>query len=60
MLGWTIFFFIIAVLAALLGFGGIANAAMGIAQLLFYLFLILFVICLLFWVLGRRGPPPPL
>jgi uncharacterized membrane protein YtjA (UPF0391 family) len=47
MLGWTILFLIIAVVAGLLGFGGIAGAAMGIAQIIFAIFLILFLVSLI-------------
>ena len=43
MLRWAIGFFIIALIAAILGFGGIAVAAAGIAKLLFYVFLVLFL-----------------
>ena len=51
MLGWTITFLIIALIAALFGFAGIAGAAAGIAKILFIIFLVLFVLSLLF---GRR------
>jgi uncharacterized membrane protein YtjA (UPF0391 family) len=59
MLYWSIVFLIISLVAALLGFGGIASAAAGIAKILFGLFLILFLV---FLVLGlfrrpRIGPP---
>jgi uncharacterized membrane protein YtjA (UPF0391 family) len=47
MLGWTITFLIIALVAAVFGFGGIAVAAAGIAKILFFIFLILFVASLL-------------
>lgn len=47
MLRWAIIFFVIAIIAAVLGFGGIAGAASGIATLLFYVFIILFVIGLI-------------
>jgi len=47
MLNWALMFFIIALIAAVFGFGGIALAAAGVAKILFYLFLILFVISLL-------------
>ena len=47
MLNWALTFFIIAIIAAVFGFGGVAVAAAGVAKLLFYLFLILFVISLL-------------
>lgn len=60
MLGWAMTFFIIAIVAAAFGFGGIAAAASGIAQVLFYLFLILFAVMLVMWLIGRRGPPPSL
>lgn len=46
MLSWSIFFMIIALVAALLGFSSIAGAAAGIAKILFGVFLVLFVISL--------------
>ncbi|MCB1555241.1 MAG: DUF1328 domain-containing protein [Xanthomonadales bacterium] len=51
MLYYAIVFFVIALLAAVFGFGGIAGAATGIAKILFFVFLVLFVISLL---VGRR------
>lgn len=57
MLGWSILFLIVAVIAAVFGFGGIAAAATDIARLLFVVFLVLFVISL---VLGWRNTSPPL
>jgi uncharacterized membrane protein YtjA (UPF0391 family) len=59
MLRWALTFFIIAIIAALFGFGGIAATASGIAQILFYIFLILFLIALLFGLLSGRTPKPP-
>ena len=53
MLSWAIVFFVIAIIAAVLGFGGIAGAASGIAQLLFIGFLILAVV--LFFTGRGRG-----
>lgn len=47
MLSWALFFFLIAIVAAIFGFGGIAGAASGIAQLLFIGFLILAVVVLI-------------
>ena len=52
MLRYTITFLIIAVIAAILGFGGIAAGAAGIAKIFFYIFLVLFVGSLLF---GNRA-----
>ena len=54
MLYWAITFLVIALIAAVLGFGGIAGTAVGIAKLLFFVFLVLFVLALVF---GRRTPP---
>ena len=52
MLSWALTFLIIAVVAALLGFGGVAGVATGIAKALFVVFLVAFLVSL---VLGRRG-----
>ena len=46
MLRWALAFFIVALVAALFGFGGIAVAAAGIAKILFFIFLILFLVAL--------------
>lgn len=43
MLGWTIMFLIIALAAGVLGFTSIAGTAAGIAQVLFVIFLVLFL-----------------
>jgi uncharacterized membrane protein YtjA (UPF0391 family) len=48
MLGWAIAFLVIALIAALLGFGGVAGAAAGIAKIIFVVFLIAFVLALIF------------
>ena len=47
MLNWAVVFFIVAIIAALFGFGGMAIAAAGIAKILFHLFIILFLISLI-------------
>ena len=46
MLSWALTFLIIALIAAVLGFGGIAGAATGIAKILFFAFLVLFLVSL--------------
>jgi uncharacterized membrane protein YtjA (UPF0391 family) len=53
MLYYALVFFVIALVAALLGFGGIAVAFAGIAKLLFVLFIVLFLVSLVMH-LGRR------
>jgi uncharacterized membrane protein YtjA (UPF0391 family) len=47
MLYYALVFFIIAVIAGLLGFGVIASAAAGIAKILFFVFLVLFIVTLI-------------
>ena len=44
MLRWALIFLVIALIAALFGFGGIAGAATGVAQILFWVFVALLVI----------------
>jgi uncharacterized membrane protein YtjA (UPF0391 family) len=53
MLRWALGFFIVALVAALLGFTGLALAAAGIAKIIFYLFLILFLVTLVGHLLRR-------
>jgi uncharacterized membrane protein YtjA (UPF0391 family) len=57
MLYWAVVFFVIALIAAVFGFGGIAAAATDIARILFFVFLVLFVVSLLFGVVAGRPPP---
>ena len=40
MLHWSLMFLIFALIAAVLGFGGLAGAAVGIAKILFFVFLV--------------------
>jgi uncharacterized membrane protein YtjA (UPF0391 family) len=47
MLRWALIFFVVALVAAAFGFLGIASAAVGVARLLFYVFLILFLVSLI-------------
>lgn len=58
MLHYSIVFFIIAIIAAVLGFGGIAGSAAGIAKILFAGFLILSVISLI--LAGRNNTCRPI
>ena len=57
MLYWALVFLVVSLVAALFGFGGIAATAAGIAQILFYIFVVLFLATLITGlVVGRRGP----
>jgi uncharacterized membrane protein YtjA (UPF0391 family) len=51
MLRWAVIFLVVALIAAALGFGGIAGEAAGFAKILFIVFLVVAAISL---VLGRR------
>jgi len=55
MLRYAIIFFVIAIIAAVFGFGGIAAGATEIARILFFVFLVLFVVSLVAGLI-RRGP----
>jgi len=54
MLGWALTFLVIALIAAAFGFGGVAGTATSIAQVLFFVFLVLFLISL---IVPRLRPP---
>lgn len=57
MFGWAITFLIVALIAAVLGFGGIAGAAVEIAKIIFVVALILFAISLIYGLVSGRRPP---
>jgi uncharacterized membrane protein YtjA (UPF0391 family) len=48
MLGLVVTLLIVALIAAVLGFGGIAGAAVGMAKIVFFVALVLFLISLVF------------
>lgn len=54
MLYWAVMFLVIALVAAVFGFGGIASTATGLAQILFFIALVLFVISLFTGLLRRN------
>ncbi|MFN5351404.1 MAG: DUF1328 domain-containing protein [Alphaproteobacteria bacterium] len=60
MLNYIITFFILAVVAAFLGFGGLASNFAGIAKFLSLVFVLLFVASLIYSLLSGRRPNPPL
>jgi uncharacterized membrane protein YtjA (UPF0391 family) len=59
MLRWTLIFLVVALVAALLGFGNLAGDASEIARILFFIFLVLTLVGLLFSLLTGRKPPLP-
>lgn len=55
MLGLAIGFFLAAIVAAIFGFGVVATTFAGLAQLLFYVFLVLLVVSLVLHLIGASG-----
>ncbi len=54
MLYWAAVFFVIAIVAAILGFGDIVAGATAIAKVLFYVFLVVFLLSLITGLTRRR------
>ena len=50
---WALLFLIVAIVAGIFGFAGVMVAAAGIAKLLFYVFLVLFVVSLAMSIVSR-------
>jgi len=59
MLGWALTFLVIALIAAVLGFGGIASFAVEIAKIIFFVAIILFVISAVFPLIRGRSLTVP-
>jgi uncharacterized membrane protein YtjA (UPF0391 family) len=57
MLRWAVTFFVIALIAGVFGFGGIAAGAVEIARILFVVFLALFLIAAVMHALQGKAPP---
>ena len=55
MLRWALVFLVIGIVLAVLGFGGLGGAFVGIAKLLFFLAVAGFVILLSLALLATRG-----
>jgi uncharacterized membrane protein YtjA (UPF0391 family) len=54
MLRWALIFLVVAIIAAALGFGGIAGDAAYIAKILFYIFIVVFLVSLIMGMLKKR------
>jgi uncharacterized membrane protein YtjA (UPF0391 family) len=59
MLGWALTFLIVALIAAVLGFGGIAGLSVEIAKIIFFVAIVLFVISAIVGVARGRSPTVP-
>jgi uncharacterized membrane protein YtjA (UPF0391 family) len=54
MLKWALIFLVVALATGMLGFTGIAGAAIGIAKILFYVFVVLFLVSMVMHLLRAR------
>jgi uncharacterized membrane protein YtjA (UPF0391 family) len=59
MLGWAVTFLIIALIAAVLGFGGIAGMAVEAAKIVFFVAVVLFLISAVVGLVRGRAPTVP-
>jgi len=58
MLQWALVFLVLGLIAALLGFTSVAGASIGIAKILFFVFLIVFAVMLILGLGRGRGNLP--
>lgn len=54
MLRWAFIFLIVAIVAAIFGFGGIAATSAGIAKILFYIAIAIFLVMLIMGLLAGK------
>jgi uncharacterized membrane protein YtjA (UPF0391 family) len=54
LLKWALIFFLISIVAAIFGFGGVAAASADIARVLFYIFVVIFLVLLILGLLAAR------
>lgn len=59
MFGWAVTFLIVALIAAVLGFGGIAASAVEIAKIIFFVAIVLFVVSAVIGLVRDRTPTAP-
>lgn len=57
MLNLALLFLVVALIAAVLGFGGVAAVSIELAQILFFVFIVLFIIAALVHAFRGRTPP---
>ncbi len=55
MLSWALAFLVVAIIAAIFGFGGIAGTAVSIAKLIFFVAIVLFLVSAVMHLIRRRG-----
>jgi len=57
MLGWVLTFLVIALIAGVLGFGGIAGVSIEIAKVIFFIAVVLFLVSVIFGAFRGRSAP---
>ena len=55
MLGWVVTFLVVALIAGILGFGGIAGVSIEIAKAIFFIAIVLFLLSAIFGLARGRG-----
>ena len=55
MLGWVVTFLVVALIAGLLGFGGIAGASIEIAKIIFFIAIVLFLVSAVIGLMRGRS-----
>ena len=59
MLGWAVTFLVVALIAALFGFGGIAEVAVDAARIVFFVAIVLFLISAVVALVRGQRPTMP-
>ena len=59
MFGWAVTFLIIALIAAVLGFGGVAGIAIEASKIVFFVAVVLFAVAALVGLVRGRAPTVP-
>jgi uncharacterized membrane protein YtjA (UPF0391 family) len=54
MFGWVVTFLIVALIAGILGFGGVAGASIEIAKIIFFIAIVLFLVSAVFGLVRGR------
>jgi uncharacterized membrane protein YtjA (UPF0391 family) len=54
MFGWVVTFLIVALIAGILGFGGVAGASIEIAKIIFFIAVVLFLVSAVFGLVRGR------
>lgn len=59
MISWAITFLVVALIAAVLGFGGVAGVAVEFAKIIFFVAIVLFLISAVVGLISGRSPRVP-